>query len=65
MLENWPQADIPVRTIRDLRAHDAMIPAGTLGRLVRALGRMRALSSQRTSLRSLSGPRSWPAGLGI
>jgi hypothetical protein len=39
MLDNWPQADIPVRTVRDLRAHDATIPAGTLGRLVRALGR--------------------------
>ena len=39
MLDNWPQADIPVRTVRDLRAHEALIPAGTLGRLVRALGR--------------------------
>jgi hypothetical protein len=39
MLENWPQADIPVRTVRDLRAHDVTIPAGTLGRLVHALGR--------------------------
>ena len=28
-----------MRTVRELRAHDAMIPAGTLGRLVRALGR--------------------------
>jgi hypothetical protein len=39
MLENWPQAAIPMRTVHELRAHDAMIPAGTLGRLVRALGR--------------------------
>jgi hypothetical protein len=39
MLENWPQADIPVRTVRELRAHEATIPAGTLARLVRALGR--------------------------
>ena len=39
MLDNWPQAEIPVRTVRELRAHEATIPAGTLGRLVRALGR--------------------------
>jgi hypothetical protein len=39
MLENWPQAETPVRTIRELRAHEATIPAGTLGRLVQALGR--------------------------
>jgi hypothetical protein len=39
MLDNWPQAEIPVRTVRDLRAHEATMPAGTLGRLVRALGR--------------------------
>ena len=28
-----------MRTVRELRAHKATIPAGTLGRLVRALGR--------------------------
>jgi hypothetical protein len=39
MLDNWPQAEIPVRTVRDLRVQDATIPTGTLGRLVRALGR--------------------------
>ena len=39
MLDNWPQADIPVRTVRELRVQEATIPAGTLGRLVRALGR--------------------------
>ena len=39
MREHGPQADTPVRTLRDLRAPEATIPAGTLGRLVRALGR--------------------------
>ena len=28
-----------MRTVRDLRAHEATIPAGTLARLIRALGR--------------------------
>jgi len=28
-----------VRTVCELRTHEATIPAGTLGRLVRALGR--------------------------
>jgi hypothetical protein len=38
MLANWPQADIPVCTVRELRVQEVTIPAGTLGRLVRALG---------------------------
>ena len=39
MLDDWPQAETPMRTVRELRTHEATIPAGTLGRLVRALGR--------------------------